>query len=75
MRDAVDRDRALLHDLEQSRLRLGRGSVDLVTQEQVAEDRAGTKDERMRLVVIHAEARDVRRHRVGRELDAAILEA
>ena len=38
--DAVNRDLALLHRLEQRRLRLGRGPVDLVGQHDLREDRA-----------------------------------
>ena len=38
--DAVDRDLALLHRLEQRGLGLGRRPVDLVGQQQVGEDRA-----------------------------------
>ncbi len=37
---ALDRDLALLHRLEQRRLRLGRRAVDLVGQQQVREHRA-----------------------------------
>ena len=37
----VDGDRALLHALEQPRLRLGRRAVDLVDEHDVGEDRAG----------------------------------
>jgi hypothetical protein len=36
----VDRDLALLHRLEQRRLRLGGGAVDLVGQQEVGEDGA-----------------------------------
>ena len=39
MRLAGDGDRPLLHGLEQGRLRLGRGPVDLVGQHEVGEDR------------------------------------
>ena len=38
---AVDRDLALLHRLEQRRLRLGRGPVDLVAEDDVGEDGPG----------------------------------
>ena len=45
---AVDRDRALLHRLEQGRLGLGRRAVDLVGQQQLAEDRpAGQREAAM----------------------------
>ena len=36
---AADGDRVLLHRLEQGRLRLGRGPVDLVGQDDLREDR------------------------------------
>ncbi len=37
---AVHCDLALLHRLEQGRLRLGRGAIDLVSQKEIGEDRA-----------------------------------
>ena len=40
VRHAVDRDPALLHDLQQRGLGLGRGAVDLVGEDDVGEDRA-----------------------------------
>ena len=40
-RDAVDRDLALRHRLEQRRLRLRHRAVDLVDEDDVREDRAG----------------------------------
>jgi hypothetical protein len=59
-----------LHGLEERRLRLGRRAVDLVGQEQLREDRPREKLEDVLLLVEDVAARDVRRHEVGRELDA-----
>ena len=42
---AVDGDRAFVHDLEQRRLRLRTGAVDLVEQHDVREDRSGDEVE------------------------------
>ena len=70
----ADRHRALLHRLQQRRLRLRRGAVDLVGQHDVREDRArartGRRGARSRVLLQHLGAGDVARHQVGRELDA-----
>ena len=69
-----DGDRALLHRLEQRRLRLGRGAVDLVGEHDVGEDRARLELETpcaprsSSAMIVRAD--DVGRHQVGRELDA-----
>ena len=69
---AVDRDRALLHRLEQRGLRLRRRAVDLVREEDVGEDRPLASG---RTAFVWKLKRfvpsDVARHEVGRELDAA----
>jgi hypothetical protein len=65
---AVDRDVPLLHRLEQRRLRPRRCPVDLVREHDVGEDRPG--DEDLLPGLQHLLADDVRRRRVGRELDA-----
>ena len=67
---AVDRRLALLHALEQARLRLGRRAVDLVGEHDLAEDRARPELELLRLLVVDRQAGDVRRQQVRRELDA-----
>ena len=67
----------LLHRLEQGRLGLGRGAVDLVGQDDLREDRAGLKLEDAAAVgQLHDDvgADDVGRHQVGRELDAVEVE-
>ena len=71
---AVDGDRALLHRLEQGRLGLGRGAVDLVGEQQLAEDRAAGQGELAGLEVEQVGAEDVARHQVRGELDAAEIE-
>ena len=75
---AADRDLVLLHRLQQRRLRLRRRAVDLVGQDHVAEDRPLEEAElagaRSPVFLDHLGAGDVRRHQVGRELDAAELQ-
>ena len=68
----VDGDASLLHDLEQGRLRLGRGAVDLVGEHDVGEDRAGVEVEGRLGRVVDRHAGDVARQQVGGELDAAV---
>jgi hypothetical protein len=62
----------LLHGLEQARLRLGRGPVDLIRQHQVREDRAWLELEDPVPALLHEDVRagDVGRHEVRGELDA-----
>ena len=69
---AGDRDLVLLHRLEQARLGLGRGAVDLVGEDEVREDRAGLEAEDALAALLDEDVRagDVGRHQVGRELDA-----
>src|SRR6185436_19926582 len=69
VRDSLDRRLALLHRLEQRRLRLRRGAVDLVGEEEVREDRAGPKLEVRVALVPDRRTGDVGRHEIGRELD------
>jgi hypothetical protein len=69
VRDALDRHLPLLHGLEQCGLRLRRGAVDLVGEEEVGEDRARPELEVGVALVPDRRAGDVRRHQVGRELD------
>ena len=69
---AGDRHLLLLHRLEQRRLGLGRGAVDLVGEHDVREDRAGLEPEDALAALLDEDvgADDVRGHQVGRELDA-----
>ncbi len=69
-RPPLDRHLALLHRLEQRRLRLRRSAVDLVGEQQVGEDRAGAELELGGALVEHRRAGHVGGHQVGRELDA-----
>ena len=66
--------RALLHRLEQRGLGLGRGAVDLVGEQQLAEDRPAGQRELAGLEVEQVRAEDVARHQVRGELDAAEIE-
>jgi hypothetical protein len=70
---ARDRDLPLLHHFEQRALHLGGGAVDLVGQQQVGEHRAQRGGELAGLLVVDPGAHQVRRHEVGRELDALEL--
>ena len=68
--DPVDADLALLHAFEQRGLGLRRGSVDLVADKDVGEDRAGLELEVTPARVVHADAGDVAGQQVRRELDS-----
>lgn len=67
---ALDADLALLHGFEHGGLGLGRCAVDLVAEQEVAEDRAGAEREFGRVLVKDVAAGDVAGKHVGRELDA-----
>ena len=67
----VGGDLALLHRLQQRGLRLGRGAVDLVAEEQVAEHGPGPELEARGALVEDRRARHVGGQQVGRELHAA----
>ncbi len=71
---AVDGDVALLHRLQERGLGLGRRAVDLVGQQQLAEDRPARQREGRSLEVEEVGPDDVARHQVGRELDAAVVQ-
>ena len=75
---AGDRDVVLLHGLQQRRLGLGAGAVDLVGHQQLGEDRALDEAEAAPAaagaVLQHLRADDVGGHQVGRELDALGIE-
>jgi hypothetical protein len=67
---AVDGDVALLHHLEQRRLGLGRGTVDLVGKDDAVEDGSGVEGELAVGLVVDSDAGDVGRQQVRGELDA-----
>jgi hypothetical protein len=73
VRARADGDLALLHGLEQRRLRLRRRAVDLVGEHQVVEDRArrGSAARGPGLLGEHVGAGDVRGQQIGGELHAA----
>ena len=68
---AVHRHLALFHRLQQGGLGLGRGTVDLVRQDDLAHDRAGLEFHLARTHVHDRIAGHVGRRYIRRELDAA----
>ena len=76
--DAADRDLPLLHRFEQGGLRFGRRAVDFVGEDHVRKDRAGEEAHLAlagrAILFDDVGARDVGRHQVGRELNAAECE-
>ncbi len=66
----TDRHLSLLHHLEQGRLHLGRSAVDLVGEQEVAEDRTEVGLEVGLVRAEHARPDEVARDEVGRELHA-----
>ena len=75
VRLAIDRDGAFLHGLEQGGLGLRWRPVDLVTEKKLREHGPRSKAEGAFARVKHAGTGDIRRHEVGRELDAVELTA
>ena len=73
MRVLVDGHVALLHALEQARLRLRRGAVDLVDEHDVREHRAGAELEAVLALVEDVRADHVRGQQVGGALHARVL--
>jgi hypothetical protein len=69
-RAAGQRHLAFGHDLEQRRLHLGGGTVDLVGEDEVDEDRPHLDVELLGRRVVDPRAHDVRRDQVGGELQA-----
>ena len=69
----VDRDAALLHALEQARLGLRRGAVDLVDEHDVGEHRAGAELEPLLALVVDVGPDDVGGEQVRGALDAREL--
>ena len=70
VRRAVDRGLTLFHALEQARLGLRRGTVDLVGEDDLGHDRAGPELELLRLLVVDRQPGDVGGQQVRGELDA-----
>ena len=71
MGDALDRHLALLHRLEQGRLRPWGRPVDLVDEHDVREHRAGDEPELAVRLVVDADPGEVARQEVRRRLDPA----
>ena len=70
VRRVTDRHLVLLHHLEQRGLHLRRCAVDLVREQEVREHGTEVGVERARVRPVDPRADEVRRHEVGRELDA-----
>jgi hypothetical protein len=67
---ALYRDLAFLHRFQKGALGTGRGAVDLIRQDDVGDDGAGTELELALLLVVEVDAGDVAGHDVRRELNA-----
>ena len=74
VRDTVHCDLALLHHLQQGRLGLAGGTVDLVSQEKIGHNRAGLIYKVTCFLAIQGEAHDVRREDIRRKLDAPVAQ-
>ncbi len=75
---AGDGDVQFLHRLQQRRLGARAGAVDLISHQQLSEDRTGQEAKAAAATgtfVEHLAADDVRRHQIGRELDALGVES
>ena len=68
VRLAVDADLAFVHGFEQRRLRLRRGAIDLVGQQEIGEDRSRLELEGFRMGVIDGDAEHVAGKHVAGEL-------
>ena len=68
---ALNRDRLLLHRLEEAALGLGSEQVDLVAQHEVGEDRAAVEDQGAGAEFVAGKAEDVLRQQIDRALNTA----
>ena len=71
---AIKRHAAFLHRFKQRRLRLGRGAVDLVSQQQIAKYRSACQRELTGLKVEQIGAQDIAWQEVRRKLNASEIE-
>jgi hypothetical protein len=67
---ALGRDLVLFHRFEQRRLRLWRGAVHLIGEDDLREDRPGVELEAARVPLVDRDADDVGRQHVARELNS-----
>ena len=65
----VHGDTSFFHSLQQGRLGLAGGAVDFIGQQQVGHNCTGFEDELLGLLIVDGVADDIRRHRIGGELD------
>jgi len=66
----LDADHSLAHGLEQSRLGLRSGAVDLIREQNVGEDRTGDEFEFLLVLVVDRHADDIRGQKIARKLNA-----
>ena len=65
----------LFHRFQKGRLRLARGTVDLVGQQKIGHDRTGLVDEGIDRFIVHRVADDIGRDSVRGKLDTAGVKA
>src|SRR5882762_1501464 len=66
---AVDGDLCFVHGFEKRRLRTRGGAIDFVSEDNVGENRAGTKFKIARLGIVDADAENIAGEQIRRELD------
>ena len=66
----IDRDLSFTHTFQKSRLGPRRGPIDLVSKQDVGEDRTTSKFKFSRLLIEDIESRDIARQQIRRALDA-----
>ena len=70
MRVAIDGDLPFVHGFEERRLRFGRGAIDLISQQEIAEDRPRLEFEYFFVSIINGYAQDVAGKHVAGKLQA-----
>ena len=71
----VHRYMQLLHSLQQGRLGLAGGAVDLIRQKQICHNSAAFINKATALLVVHGVADDIRRNSIRGELNSACLQS
>ena len=72
--DAVHRHRAFFHHFQQSRLRAGGGTVDLIAQKQVTHHRTGVVHKLAGLFLVDRKSHQIGRQNIRRKLHAAFFQ-
>ena len=73
-RCALDAHLPLFHNLEECRLGFGRGPVDLIGKQQIAEYGSFLKFKYTLLIVVHGETEQIAGEDIRRELDSPVIE-